>query len=219
MSTLSKKFKNARVKQFDPLINIDKETIISGDSKHLCDIINSGDSKHLCDIINDTFCDSSVHQVTSCEKIKVSALNVTITPLTYNSDGIFFMMSEKQYLNKFIKNINVKLLKLITLDDDLKYGIDSLPKYFICVKDGMVFVITDDFEIINTVRNHEIHFDNYSCGEFQPLNTKFTDIDELIVVNQFINDKKIIETVCYDVINDDFTIYFEKNLRKFEEKV
>ena len=200
MSTPSKKFKNA--------LNIE-ETIFSGDSKHLCDIIN------------DTFCDSSVHQVTSCEKIKVSALNVIITPLTYNSDGIFFMIPYAyKYLKTFIKNINKRLIELITLDDDLKYGKDSLPKYFICVKDGMVFVITDDFEIINTVRNHEIHFDNYSCGEFQPLNTKFTDIDELIVVNQFINDKKITETVCYDVINDDFTIYFEKTsiLRKFEEK-
>ena len=35
---------------------------------------------------------------------------------------------------------------------------------------------------------------------YQPLNTKFTDID----------DKNISETVTYGVINDDFTIYFEQ---------
>ena len=101
-----------------------------------------GDSNKLCGILNDVFKYEDVfyHKY---EDVKLIYHDVTVAPLTFNYDDIYFVMPYSK-LNKFIKKVN----KLIKKFKKCTNGAMFSYHYFICVKDGNTFVVTNDYDII-----------------------------------------------------------------------
>ena len=116
-----------------------------------------GSGGELINVIKGVFKDKTIKQVYSSETIKTPVFKVKLTPFIYNSYGVLCTFSTDK-LNKFIKKVNKKIAKH-TID----YDYYNMPKkhrryyyhYFLCIKDDIVFLVTNDFDVLNEIRVQE----------------------------------------------------------------
>lgn len=192
-----------------------------------------GDSSNLYSILNGVFytqTDNSYYK-SSSESTYLPDLKVDIIPLIFNEEYVYFVLPYMN-LHKFIKNVNKKIKKRCTNCNNVTKSED---RYFVCVKQGIAFVVTNDIHIISEVLfdydDGDGKYDKVSKCHQTSLNND--DIlensvyfgknivklslpnDDIIVLNSFINEDKEIERVVFNHLY----ISNDKMIAKFEENV
>jgi len=216
---MSKLFSSLK-KQF-PFVDITNNHVIIGDSSNLYSILNG---------VFYTQTDNSYYK-SSSESTYLPDLKVDIIPLIFNKEYVYFVLPYMN-LHKFIKNVNKKIKKRCTNCNNVTKSED---RYFVCVKQGIAFVVTNDIHIISEVPSHDTDgdgkYDKVSKCHQTSLNND--DIlensvyfgknivklslsnDDIIVLNSFINEDKEIERVVFNHLY----ISNDKMIAKFEENV
>jgi len=214
---MSKLFSSLK-KQF-PFVDITNNHVIIGDSSNLYSILNG---------VFYTQTDNSYYK-SSSESTYLSDLKVDIIPLIFNKEYVYFVLPYMS-LHKFIKNVTKKIKKRCTNVTKSEY------RYFVCVKQGIAFVVTNDIHIISEVLfdydDGDGKYDKVSKCHQTSLNND--DIlensvyfgknlvklslpnDDIIVLNSFINEDKEIERVVFNhlyISNDKMIAKFAKNDR------
>ena len=216
---MSKLFSSLK-KQF-PFVDITNNHVIIGDSSNLYSILNG---------VFYTQTDNSYYK-SSSESTYLHDLKVDIIPLIFNEEYVYFVLPYMN-LHKFIKNVNKKIKKRCTNCNNVTKSED---RYFVCVKQGIAFVVTNDIHIISEVLfdydDGDGKYDKVSKCHQTSLNND--DIlensvyfgknlvklslpnDDIIVLNSFINEDKEIERVVFNHLY----ISNDKMIAKFEENV
>ena len=129
-------------------------------------VIGSGDD--LYNIITGLFNNGkTIKRIHSHETITTN-FNVKIDPILYNSDGAFCVFSYDK-LHKFIEKVNKKIAKRTV---NCGYHIPKKHRrynyhYFLCVKDGIVFLVTNDlWDFLTEIRVQEDNYGFDDVGEY-----------------------------------------------------